>query len=119
MIQSENMEPTIQNQCPKCGTEIFGNEYFCPNCGKVLKSKPADTGIPKQILIYLVSFFLAPFGLGYAFAYLKQPDKKSKIIGWIAVALTVLAIGSTVLLAKGFLEWEYSAINALTGQGMY
>lgn len=118
MIQSEdNMEPNIQIFCPKCKSEIFEENYFCPNCGQVLRSKPADTGIPKQILIYLVSFFLAPFGLGYVFTYLKQPDKKTRRIGIAALVLTILAIVSTIFLAKGFLEFEYGMINSLTGQG--
>ena len=109
------METAIQNLCPKCNSAVPAEAYFCPNCGQALKAKPADTGIPKQILIYLVSFFLAPFGLGYVFTYLKQPDRKSKIIGWIALALTILAIGSTIFLAKGFLDWEYGMINSLIG----
>lgn len=112
------MEPTIQNQCPKCGTAISGNEYFCPNCGQALKSKPADTGIPKQILIYLISFFLVPFGLGYVFTYMGQPDKKARTIGTVALILTILAIGLTIFLAKGFLDFQYGTINALLGGPM-
>lgn len=112
------MEPEIKNQCPKCKAEVSPEAYFCPNCGQVLRAKPADTGIPKQILIYLVSFFLAPFGLGYVFTYLKQPDRKSKTIGMVALALTILAIGSTIFLAKGFLDFEYGMINSLTGGPM-
>lgn len=111
------METEIRNSCPKCKAEVPAEAYFCPNCGQVLRARPADTGIPKQILIYLVSFFLAPFGLGYAFTYLRQPDKKAKIIGWVAIGLTVLAILSTILLAKGFLDQEYKTINSLTGTG--
>lgn len=119
MIQSEdNMETNIQNLCPKCKAEISEANYFCPNCGQVLKSRPADTGIPKQILIYLVSFFLAPFGLGYVFTYLRQPDKKARIIGIVALTLTILAIGLTIFLAKGFLDFQYGTINALLGGPM-
>lgn len=111
------MEPNIQKLCPKCKAEVSAEAYFCPNCGQVLKSRPADTGIPKQILIYLISFFLAPFGLGYAFSYMKQPDKKSRTIGMIALGLTILAIAATILLAKGFLDAEYGMINSLSGRG--
>lgn len=106
-----------QNQCPKCKAAVSPEAYFCQNCGQVLKAKPADTGIPKQILVYLVSFFLAPFGLGFAFQYLKQPDRKSRIIGIISVSLTILAIFSTIFLAKGVLDAQYQAINLISGGG--
>ena len=78
--------------CPKCKAAVSPEDYFCRNCGKALKSKPLSTSVGKQIVIYLVSIFLPPFGLGPAVRYLKQPDSKSKIIGWVAVALTVLSI---------------------------
>lgn len=112
------MEPNIQKLCPKCKAEVSEDNYFCPNCGQVLKAKPSDTGIPKQILIYLVSFFLAPFGLGYVFTYIRQPDKKARTIGIVALILTILAIGSVISLAKGFLEFQYGTINALLGGPM-
>lgn len=112
------MEPDIQKLCPKCKAEVFEANYFCPNCGQVLRAKPADTGIPKQILIYLVSFFLAPFGLVYVFTYIRQPDKKARIIGIISLVLTALAIVSVFSLAKGFLEFQYGAINSLIGGPM-
>ncbi len=108
----------MQNQCPKCKAANPAAAYFCSNCGQVLKSKPSDTSIPKQILIYLVSFLFAPFGLGYAFIYLKQPDRKSKIIGWVSVALTVISIVLVIALAQGFLS-QYSRMLNSIGSGGY
>lgn len=101
------VEPTPKKQCPKCGVEISEADYFCPNCGNILKSKPGSTSVLKQVLVYSVSFFLAPLGLGYAFKYLRQPDRKSKMIGGISLALTVVAIAVVFLVARGYLEQQY------------
>lgn len=112
---SANMETAFQIFCPKCKAEVSAEAYFCPNCGTALRSRQADTSVPKQILIYFVSFFLAPFGLGYAFSYLKQADRKSKMIGAVSLILTIASILAVIFLAKVFLQQEYSAINAISG----
>lgn len=121
------MDSPLQKQCPKCkaaakeeaeprpydGREVSETAYFCSNCGQSLKSRPEDTSIPKQIVIYFVSFVLAPFGLVYAFRYLNQPDKKSKIIGAISLVLTILAIIAVIFTGKAYLEKQYSYINVV------
>ena len=107
------MESTLQKQCPKCNIEISETAYFCSNCGQSLKSRPEDTAIPKQILVYLVSFFLAPFGLVYAFKYLREPDRKSKTIGGVSLILTVLAIIAVSYLGIAYIKQQYSEINLI------
>ncbi|MCL5017369.1 MAG: hypothetical protein M1155_01760 [Patescibacteria group bacterium] len=98
--------------------EVSENDYFCRNCGLALRSRPEDTSVPKQILIYFVSFFLAPFGLGFAFSYLRQSDKKAKIIGAVSLALTILAIVAVIVIAVIYTKQEYSSINLITGGGL-
>jgi len=107
------MDSLLQKQCPKCKAEISETAYFCSNCGESLRPKPEDVSIQKQMLVYFVSFFLAPFGLIYAFKYLNSPDKKSKIIGIISLILTILAIITVIFTAKTYLEKEYSDINLI------
>ncbi len=107
------MESTIQKQCPKCKLEVSETAYFCSNCGYSLKSRPVNTSVLKQILVYFVSFFLAPFGLGYAFKYLKQSDKKSKMIGIISLILTFFGIIAVIFIAKKYIEQEYSQLNLI------
>lgn len=107
------MELTSQKQCPKCNNEVSETAYFCSNCGYALKSKPINTSIPKQVLIYFVSFFLAPFGLGYAFKYLKQAHQKAKKIGIISLILTCLGIVAVIFIAKTYIAQEYSQLNLL------
>ncbi len=112
------MESTIQKQCPKCKAKVSEMAHFCSNCGDSLKSRLEDTSILKQILVYFVSFFLAPFGLGYAFKYLKQSDKKSKIIGIISLILTFFAIIAVISIAKKYLEQEYGFLNLINNGGL-
>lgn len=77
--------------------------YFCPACGKPLKSNPAETGVGRQILVYVISILLPPFGFWYAWKYLRQQDKKSKLIGWVAIVLTIVSIIANVWVMAGYL----------------
>lgn len=86
-------------KCPKCQTENPENANFCLNCGSQLKEIPLPASIWKQTVIYVISFFLPPFGLIPAFKYLRQNDPKLKNIGLIAVGLTLLSILISVYLA--------------------
>lgn len=67
----------------------------------------------KQTFIYLFSFFLAPFGLGYAFKYLKQSDPEARRIGIIVIILTVLSIALMIWLTSAFANWEAQLLNTL------
>lgn len=68
------------------------------------------------MLIYSVSFFLPPFGLGWAFSYLKQENPKARLIGLIAIILTVLSVIITIWVAVGFIHYYTAILNgAMTG----
>ncbi len=111
------METISQKQCPKCNAGASEEAYFCYNCGQVIKPRPENTSVSRQILIYLISFFLAPFGLVFAFKYLSQPDKKSKTIGIISIILTVVSIGGVLLLGKVFIDQQYDDVMRLMNTG--
>jgi len=112
------MELISKKQCPKCNAEVSEVDYFCSHCGKSLKSKPADTSVSKQALVYFVSLFIAPFGLGYAFKYLRESDKKAKIIGVVSLILTIVAMVAVIIISKKFFEGMYSSLN-LINSGLY
>ncbi len=113
------METISQKQCLKCNTEASEAAYFCYNCGQVIKPRPESTSVSRQILIYLVSFFLAPFGLVFAFKYLSQPDKKSKTIGIISIILTVVSIGAALLVGKTFIDQQYGILQSINSGGLF
>jgi uncharacterized OB-fold protein len=107
------MEPQI---CPSCQHPLTDADYFCPNCGKKIKNKPVSTSLGKQIVVYLVSFFLPPFGLPWAFRYLRQEDEKSKAIGYVVIGLTILSIVISIWLTINFVNQTSKEItNDLNG----
>src|SRR5438552_17873142 len=89
-VQSNNQPST--RTCPSCKTLTYAVYFFCPTCGKQLRAKPLSTSIGKQIGIYLLSFFVPPFGLWPAFKYLTQKEMKAKIVGLVAIILTILSL---------------------------
>jgi len=102
--------------CSKCQTHFPSSPilYFCPNCGNKLKDKALSTSTGKQIGVYLISFFLPPFGLWPAIKYLKQPNSKAKIIGWVAIVLTIFSIVFSVWAAAGMVQFT----NQIVGNQM-
>lgn len=92
-----------KSECKYCNFIVFSNYYFCPNCGKKLHEPPLSTSIPKQISIYILSFFLPPLGLLPGIKYLFQKDQKAKMIGLIALLLTFISIIITIQITKNLL----------------
>ena len=103
------MDPLLT--CPDCKQNVSTEDYFCPNCGKKLKEKPQSTTILRQILIYLLSIFLPPLGLWPAIKYIKQKDNKSKMIGYIAIILTIISVGISIWLYLGFINTVNQQLN--------
>lgn len=83
-------------QCPKCAGSISENDYFCPHCGKKIKTPPISTSLGTQILAYLVAVFAPPFGLWYTYRYFKNGDKLSKNIAIATIILTIVSLVVTV-----------------------
>lgn len=93
-----------QKICPFCHNPVVETFYFCPNCGKNLKTPPVSTTVLKQIGIYAVSILLPPLGLWPGIKYLRQNSKKAKIVGLIAIILTIVSTTIIVWLAIGIIN---------------
>jgi hypothetical protein len=85
--------------------------FYCPTCGRQLKTTPADTSLFKQILIYGISFCLPPFGLGYAYRYYLLDDPTAKRIAIIATLLTIVSLVITLSLTATILSSAQSQIQ--------
>jgi predicted nucleic acid-binding Zn ribbon protein len=98
------MEIQPEITCPSCGSAIPAIAYFCLNCGKQLKDKPPAKTLSRQIIVYLVSLFLPPFGFWYAWKYLKRADHESRKIGIVAVILTIISILGSIWIAEAIIN---------------
>ena len=105
-----------QKLCQKCNSPILDTYFFCPNCGKKIKEPPLATGIGKQIKIYLLSIILPPLGLWPGFKYLSQKDEKERLIGLVAIILTILSIVFTVWVTIGFINGLNKTLNSQLNQ---
>jgi hypothetical protein len=112
---SGTMETHLGIVCPACNASSHSSANFCPNCGRSLKPAVLSTSIPKQIVVYLISFFLAPLGLWFAWKHLKQDDRKSKTIGIVAIALTVISVALTIWTMAALFNSIQQLFNLLTG----
>lgn len=97
--------------CQKCHGQIHAEDFFCSHCGIKLKEPLVPTTIGKQLMIYLVSFFLPPFGLGFTFSYLRQKETKAQLIGWVSLILTILSIVITILTVKYLMDQYATILN--------
>ena len=106
------MEESGGNQsCPSCRTVTSAMSFFCPNCGKKLREKPLSTSVLRQIGIYLFSILLPPLGLWHGITYLLQKDRKAKIIGGVAILLTLVSTVITIWLAAELMNTIYRRIE--------
>jgi hypothetical protein len=99
--------------CSACQFKILDDWFFCPNCGKNIKEKITEISVSKQILIYAVSFFLAPLGLGWGLKYIGSKNKKIKTVGMISIALTIASIILMMLSLKGFVDQYVKTLNQI------
>jgi hypothetical protein len=109
------MDTLIGMVCSACNASVPSSANFCPNCGKGLRAIPPATTLSRQIIVYLISFFVAPFGLWYAWKYLKQEDIKSRKIGIAAIALTVISIAITFWTMAGLYNSVSQYMRLLNG----
>lgn len=93
--------------CPTCHTVVRATDYYCFNCGKSLHEKPPSIALYDQALLYAGSIFLPPMGFIWGWKYLKATDQKSRIVGIVAIALTVLIL----LWATAYMMNVYTTVS--------
>ncbi len=76
--------------CPSCRQPVDTSVFFCPNCGKKIRSPPLSTSVTTQILLYIKTLLLPPFGIIWGYRYCRQSDRASKIIGYIVIVITII-----------------------------
>ena len=105
--------------CPTCHTKVRLSDYYCFNCGKNLKPKPPPTSASGQITLYIKSALVPPFGLYWAIRYLKQPDRKSKIAGLVAIAVTLITFTYLIIITNKFIKTVNEGVNKQLNSSLY
>lgn len=98
----------IHPACSVCHTEVRDTDYFCFNCGKNLHEKPLSITVMDQVLLYAGSLLLPPMGILWGIKYLKQQDQKSRYVGIVAIAITVIVI----LWITNYIMNVFTAVNS-------
>lgn len=98
------MEETVKTKCPRCHTELRASDYFCFNCGYNLKPKPPGTDKASLMGLFAKTFLLPPLGLYWGALYLKQSDRRSKIVGWLAIVGTIILLTLITIWTKHFAD---------------
>lgn len=97
--------------CPGCHLPVEKSCYFCPNCGKKIRSPPLSTTWSSQIILYLKTLLLPPLGLIWGYRYLRQPDSDSKLVGLVTVVITVIEIIWLIVTTIGVVNMANQQIN--------
>ncbi|MFA5828823.1 MAG: hypothetical protein WC841_05720 [Candidatus Shapirobacteria bacterium] len=67
-------------------------DYYCRNCGKSLRPRPLSTSVRSQLVLYIKTLLLPPFGFIWGYRYLRQSDTVSKLVGLFTVLITTAEI---------------------------
>lgn len=97
--------------CRYCSQPITTFDYFCPSCGKKLKEKPISTEFWPLVWLFVLSLFFPPFGLGKTIRYIRSEDEKAKVMGWLSLIVTVVAIIVTIWISKTAMDNVNKQIN--------
>ncbi|HYK08815.1 MAG TPA: zinc-ribbon domain-containing protein [Candidatus Eisenbacteria bacterium] len=104
--------------CPNCGNILVPGDAFCPKCGAKVENQAQSVGIGKQIYVYFVSFFLPPFGLIWAWKYMRSSSSQMKRVGIVAIVLTIAGIFLTIWTTMGFLQGMQAQLNSYSNLGL-
>ena len=107
-MQQQHLTP-----CPNCQLPLLSEFYFCPNCGKQVRVKSINVSIGRQIVLYFLSIFLPPAAFPFAIRYIKQPNKKTQIVGVIVLCLGIASIVFSVYAYAIFIQQFYSMYTQL------
>ncbi len=125
-IQNEQEKSSSQNLllCPMCHQKVLQEYYFCPNCGKEIRSKPLPTDALSQGATYALSIIIPLTGFIFiskwpGAKYFKSSDPKARRTGAIAwiilLASTIFTIWFAYYLADKAIQSSLSSLNADLG----
>lgn len=101
----------MQSLCPQCHIEVRPTDYYCFNCGNNLHSAPPSEALVDIIILFAKSLLLPPFGVYWAYKYLRADDSKRKFIGIIAILITLISFAISIVLFKNVITTFNEQLN--------
>ena len=95
--------------CPNCKNQVDKVAFYCPTCGKKVKEKPAGMGVWNILGLFTLSALLPPLNIGLSIKYIKDPNQKAKIVGWISIGIMILVLILATL-------WSIKIVNDINRQ---
>lgn len=108
-----------QAHCNRCHSEISQSFYFCPQCGHKIKEPPYHFSAVSTFSILLLSFLFPPFGLIPGFKYLKNENKKAKLVGVLTIIVTIISFIIFILILQEYLNQLNRTINNINNINSY
>jgi hypothetical protein len=81
-----------------------------------LKDVPEKISTGKQVSIYALSVLAPPLGLWPGLKYIFQKDEKAKMVGAIALILTIISTALTFWITMQFMAGPLNQINQMSNQ---
>ena len=97
--------------CPKCKKEIDSEAKFCQFCGYKIVAESAVLSTAQKIKIYFLSVVLTPLGLYWFFKYLRNPNLQNRMVGYIALVLTLVSLVVTIIVTSSYISSLNTYIN--------
>lgn len=104
----------MNSLCPRCGAPLAPEANFCPQCGDKIKDPAPSTSIGTQIRVYFIALFIPPFGLWYAYKYIRYGGGTEKKIGYACLILTAVAIYLLIITTQAFINAMNQSLNSLS-----
>jgi len=101
--------------CKHCSEVISQNDFFCPSCGKKIKSKPLSMNILPLIWLFILSAVFPPFGLKLTIRHIKDSNKNIRLVGWISLIVTIAVIILSIFYTVSFVQNINQQINSQLG----
>ncbi len=74
---------------------------FCRHCEK---EKEEKITLLRELFIYFICFFFAPFGMYWFFKYFRNTDGFKKRVAYMSLVITVIAVVVTTIVIVSYIQ---------------
>ena len=94
-----------------CNMKAGLEDKYCSSCGRELPKTINTVPLSRKIKIYLMSVFLAPFGIYWFFKYFRSTDEDKRKLGFYCLYITIVMVIILVIVNYFFIKSVNSYVN--------